>query len=1200
MEKNRNFQDKKKKLKAKVYILSDPSTSDLFSSSESKSEERSLYSSSNSSYYSNSSSSAKSKTSESTVTETYSPNISTNESSEISQPTYSSYEISSFCSKFSSVSGSPLRNLDECLSNFSKIKEKQTKYFMQLKQQKKENELLAAKLQETTENLQNANKEIEKMRSILKSKNKLYVEHDQENVQKMREKYESDIRNLKEEIARKNTLIFSNKNTPSPLSSSQKSTDIKLYESKIALLQEQLTKATREAEAEKTENESLQLKYDQLQNEYDKNQREFNLTMHKCKKQIKQLTKKNECYEDTVQTLRATITNLETVNKQISDRNEQLLSSQRELNVMKQQKQEATCSIKFIEKENKAKDDEIAKLKTANSGLVENIQSCDSLLEEQRKEIADAYQNRTDLVALVHKMRSAMESAERIINQIQDENEKLKQEKVERENQNQSLHENSQINELYDHIIKSVPYDLANDIRKLSPLPVDEQIQQIVDILISHIGQKKSSSSVSDNEDYDILKTQYTNLYDFLANTLSFVRKICHTNEVDPKVIIRQQCARISLFLEQNKPTFNKKKGLLELPMPHESPFESTNIKEITRIVEDFIGSEQSKESPYAEIVLLLSSMATANAMLMENAEINRTRVIELANNAQINKDNMEKAKEAHYLKKREHKLKKLLSEYTKDDPIEWIQNNIDNIFKDNDDLKKKIRKLESDIDELQNTAAEKAERDALYKREFCNKAQSIVMIIQNEFRAAQKELMDKIKASQKELKNAQKQNKEIIKKLRNEHIEEKTKMQDEQDYFVGYSQKLDKQVEDLQNQLSNMKEELKTSKETFETEKENYDKEKAEYEERIMELEKINNKLSKKHEQAKNRLSHVNETIEQITKGIAERSAKENKAQSDKIEKLQEELYTAKNDLEIAQKRSDQAIENNISLQEQVAKLQISERTIKFKYDSLLEQIEREREANRAKNTTITSVVEGKYKELLNAKEKELDTAKSFLSQIAQTHKTTATDELISLAQNAMTNKDATQKAANENVQVRKEFNIPNSETLSSAFRRVSNALVESQKKATTAESNARKATENLSKMQREMKRSCNSTAELKEWVNWARMMYMNVTNDAAPMYSSADLRYLLQESLLNGIGVGSLTRKVEILRAEKTVLKSPVYRLSTPYNRKPTARTALAIVVFAHRLLALRGIMPARYAHLPSQTLNDNDDYYYSSEEM
>ena len=1201
MEKNRKFQDGKKKLKARVYILSDPSTSDLFSSSETKSEERSLYSSSSSSSYYSNSSSPKTKTNELTTTETYSSNTSTNYSSEISTHNYSSLDVSDFCSKFSSLSGSHIKNLDECLLNFSKLKETQTKYFNQLKKQKKENQLLAAKLQETTSDLQKANNEIEKLRMILKSKNKIYIDQDQERIQKMKEKYETDIRNLKEEIARKNTLIFSNKNTPT--NQNQMNTDIKLYESKIALLQEQLTKATREREEGRTENETIQLKYEQLQSEYEKDRRDYNNTMMKYKKQNKQLEKKNENLEDTVKTLRATISNLETVNNQMSQRNAELLNSQREY-LMKQQKPETKCSIKIIEKENKEKDDETARLKTINAGLLENIQSCDNLLDEQRKEIAEAYKNRSDLVELVHKMRSALESAENIINRIQNDNLKLVQEKVEILKEHNIPQENTQINDLYDHIMKSIPIDLANDVRKISSNPNNEQMKQIIDILIANIGHKKSSSSITEEGDDELetLKTRYTNLYDFLANTLSFVRKICHTNEVDPKPIIRQQCARISLFLEQTKPTFNKQKGLLELPMPHESPFESTNIKEITRIVEDFIGSEQAQESPYSEVILLLSSMATANAMLMENAQLNRTRVIELSNNANINKDNMERAKEAHYLKKREHKLKKLLADVTKDDPIDWIQNNLNNIFNENDELKMKIRKLESDIDELQNTAAEKAERDALYKREFCNKAQSIVMIIQNEFRAAQNELLDQIKASQKEIKHIQKLNKEKINKIQNEHIEEKSKMQNEQDYFVDYSQKLDKKVEDLQKQISTMKEELQSSREKFESDKENYEKEREEYVNRIRELENNNNKLSKKHEQAKNRLSHVNETIEQITKEIVERSTKDNQAKTEKIQKLREKLASTKKDLEIAQKRSDKAVENNKSLQEQVAKLQINERTMKFKYDSLKEQIEREREANKAKSTTITSVVEGKYKEMLNAKDKELDIAKTFLSQIAQTHKTTATDELVELAQNAITNKDSLQKEANENMQIRKEFNIPKSESLSDAFRRITASLEESQKKTATAENTAKKATEDLSKIQKEMKKSCNSTSELKEWVNWARMMYMNVTHDAAPMYSSADLRYLLQESLLSGIGASSLTRKVEILRAEKTVLKSPIYKLSTPYNRKPTARTALAIVIFAHRLLALRGIMPARYANLPSKSLNSDISNEYSSfiEEM
>ena len=946
-----------------------------------------------------------------------------------------------------------------------------------------------------------------------------------------------------------------------------------LLESRVMLLTEQLKDFQRTNGLLKTQNQNLINENSQLKNDLGKlkshDENKCNYIKQKYSK-LKKLYKIISSEKDEIQREN------ETLKEKLAKMEEKITSLKSHVDTIKND----DVQSKKIENEKK-------QLETKNKLLQDTILNFETLIDDQSKEAGSAFDMKFKLAAIVTKLMKALEATENIAREAMQRNEELmvENDELKHENEYSQAQLTKKFSQAFDHVMDIIPIDITNEASKYAHVEPDEQLIGIADLLVAHLSDRSrnntslnsSIQSSSVIEDQSTLIKRYNNLYDFLDNTLCFVKKIARARSTDPTIIIRQQCARIGIFLEENKPA--------EFERRHASPFETTDIKEIIRIVNDFVGEERAKESPFAEVVMMLDAMATSNAMLMENAEINKNRIVELIANAKINKENAIRAKEAIYYKQRDDKLSSIMESVTEEDPIEWLGNNLANIIDENNSLKKNIEDTETKLNDAQSELSKNNQNAARERELFCKKAQNILFVIQSELKNAKADFASKIKDLQNELEETKIIEGKKVANIKDENKKVKETMQKEIDYYIDHAKKLEDQIEELK---------AKSEKEMLSTQ-EDFQKTKNDYENSITELVNINKALLKKHQQAKQRIAAIRKSLAETTnkaiKEANERKSSVNNQQLSELQDLRTKIESFELENALLTEKNEKLSQENYALQESNSKLQARTKTLKFKNDSYSAQLTRERESNAVQNAAVAAAIETKFNNIIAAKSKDIDLAKDFISTIARADKECEMSDLIQKAkQQTSKNNEAIRSAGSEALKLRKDLHLSSNEYLYDVFMKQKEEIEDFEKQLKDSKSIENKLKGDLYKAQKELQRCSDCTAEVKEWVSWARTMYMHVTNNGAPMFCSADLRFLLQESLLAGIGFGSLSRKIEVLRAEKNILVSPVYKLATPYNRQPTARTAMVIVIFANRLLSLHGIVNVPYA--PLKRSDDSND--------
>ncbi|EAX94067.1 hypothetical protein TVAG_195280 [Trichomonas vaginalis G3] len=832
---------------------------------------------------------------------------------------------------------------------------------------------------------------------------------------------------------------------------------------------------------------------------------------------------------------------------------------------------------------------EIEKLQKQNSSLLQNINLSEDVIASQRDEIIKAYESRNTMSKFVQRLFKVLQTTENLAKEYKDKYDTLMY-KVEEEKQNFEVQREKLLFDFtstFEQIIEIVPMDITEPITNDTSKTEYEQLKAIVQALINTNGARTSSGNVENTpdlpEEYEKLKKRYMNLYCFLDNTLLFIRKIANTNDVDERLFIQQHIARIAIFIDQNKP---------DHVIYYPSPYESTDLNEALQIVHDFIDDDLSKQSPFLEVVAILSAMCTANAMLMENAEINKRRVIELKDNATVNENLRAMANEAKKLVEREETLKMIFSQMLGDedvDPVEWIKENIHDMFVENKYAKDKLAEMKGKIDTLRTAAQQEIKKLEAERDMFCEKASKLSETIQQEILAAKVEFAQKLQDHQKLVEETANSNKEQLEEALKTSTEEHEKeMQD----YKQRNGELQSAVDELLNRVAKLTMDVQEREELIaelHTEHQDYALEK---ETQVNELMKVSKALMKKHKDAKRKIVDVNQTMSKMIKEIQDRNDQTIESYKKDIFALTERLKNSQDDSQKSSDKVHQLEEKINGLQEQIAKLTLSERNLKHKYNTLSDQVVRERESLDASKAALSAAFESNHKAIVSEKEKEIQMAKEFIAKVAREIDTgIKTEDLIAKATKNLENREESPviKAGIEALQLKREFQIPNDKPLSDTMRNLVDAKDIANRELETYTDKLKKTELELSKVKRELAKSCAAIADNKEWMNWARTMYMNVTCGGAPMYNAQDLRYLLQESLLTEIGFGSLTKKVDILRTEKACLLSPLYKVATNYNKNHSIRTALLIVLFANRVQSSSNMMPTRFARIQTEEGKD-----------
>lgn len=1058
-----------------------------------------------------------------------------------------------------------ISNFDDSINVVSDLVASNKKSQLQLEMLQNTKQDLVSKLNDTNKALNNTTTEVQNLRNMLKKQ--MGSNPEAQTAQKLKK----DISNLEKQLLDKDKVIT--QLTEQLSYEKRKNTELyseqSLANSKTMSINEELRKSKENEQTLKNENTQF---------------------LKQISKLRKQLEHQNKYGTDDFQTLKSDFNKLKKLHKNLHD----------EYDALSQQNSLLQSRILELEKENQTlhekivgplttevapsqiqNTNEIEKLKQENSNLLQNISLSEEIIESQRNEIIKAYESRNTMSKLLNRLFRTLQQEEKLCQEYKLKYETLTYSIEDEKQKNEVSQEKLLYNftNMFEQIMEIVPMDITEPIVNDPSKTEYEQLKAIVQELVYLSNNSKATSKLSDEstanivEEYAKLQRRYVNIYSFLDNTLLFLRKVANTNDVDERLFIQQQLARIAIFIDQNKPD-----NVIYYP----SPYECTDLNEALQIVNDFIDEDITHQSPYMEVISLLSAMVTANAMLMENAEINKRRVIELKDNATVNENLKAMVAEAKKLAERENTLKMIFVPLIGEDkdPLDWIKENIHDVIMENKYGKDKLAELKEKLETVRNAAQSEIRRLEKEKEEFCEKMTILAETAQNEILAAKVEFakeLDTMKIAQEESK-AKTELQTALNDVNEKHEKEVNELK-------KANEELQSNVDELLNRVSKLTNDVQEREELIAEQHMSHEDYKAEKDRQVEDLMRISKSLMKKNKNAKQRLSEVNESIEKTIRESQQREVNAIENYKRDIIALSEKLQAA-NDEIANNSTNNSALEDKIKeLNEQIAKLTLSERTYKHKYNTLSDSVVREREEMSASKAALSAAFEANHKEVVKQKDSVISQCREFIAKVAR--EVDEGQELMDLIAKAQYNIDTREdspviKAGIEALQLKRDFMIPIEKPLADTMRSLIDAKDMAQKDTEDINNKYKRTETELNKVRRELAKSCAAIADNKEWLNWARTMYMNVTCGAAPMYNANDLRYLLQESLLTEIGFASLTKKVDLLRSEKACLLSPHFKNATNYKKEPTVRVALLIVLFANRVQASASLMPIRFARI------------------
>lgn len=103
----------------------------------------------------------------------------------------------------------------------------------------------------------------------------------------------------------------------------------------------------------------------------------------------------------------------------------------------------------------------------------------------------------------------------------------------------------------------------------------------------------------------------------------------------------------------------------------------------------------------------------------------------------------------------------------------------------------------------------------------------------------------------------------------------------------------------------------------------------------------------------------------------------------------------------------------------------------------------------------------------------------------------------------------------------------------------------------------------------------SLNSAEQSKEWEDWAKRMSSVVSDNFSVSKNGSEIRFVIEEALMNSIGQRQIWRRIDILRAEKQLLMSNILRNALKSKIQPelSLTTLLGVIIPIRRLQKLSG---------------------------
>ena len=763
--------------------------------------------------------------------------------------------------------------------------------------------------------------------------------------------------------------------------------------------------------------------------------------------------------------------------------------------------------------------------------LMTTISAFEEVFEQQGEEIVGLYDAKTRMVHQMRRIHDVLKANEVFTESIVEQARQLKRENDELR---QALRQTNQKREkevvdVLSHVIAELPEKQKMQVKELLQEGDPSDVtSHVITALLSGIQEKQVIIDELVKRE-KTLTSQNAALADELNEFVRYVRRVgnhwCEQDET-PRAMILSECARLSSYLDEIS-SVNQK-----------SP------KDLAELAMSVLQDHDIGESPFAEIMALISILVEVNSILLDNIDELRSAhakglAYEEREELMSQIDELQKYKEQALevensvaeMKHAEQAMSEIRQDY---------EAKIASLQKQNSKLKQHIHQVKKQ---------EQSERNRL-----CKRADKMVTEIENKVVEDQQQWEE----SFEKLNDENQEYRDEIERLRDEHG---TDVQKLADIILAKKEKIriakDK-IKSLQQSLHELNAQLLEWQHRCAEKDKDIEEEKTLNSELSEKLDRIAGKAQRRKEELKLVQAEKVEVIDEIKQRNEELKGKYDGV----ISQLESDLSKLREDYEIVADELKNVSHAKQQLVMERAKLHVSEKALTMKVNALAGALERERSEYQDRKAAMQSSFNG----TLQAKDKELAQYKSAVNDIVNIALNMGPDE-VSL-------QDLASAVSQRMEEIREQksvvFDCKACDKLADELQK-RDAVIKSLQKELADSSNQNRKLKDLDF------RLGNATSENAVWEKWSKTLYAQVTLSPAPKLATpADLRFALEESVLSSVSRGQLNRKLDILRSEKKILnrfKVNTMRGFSDRSKCRSLRPVMIVMIFKKRLEQLSG---------------------------
>jgi chromosome segregation ATPase len=307
----------------------------------------------------------------------------------------------------------------------------------------------------------------------------------------------------------------------------------------------------------------------------------------------------------------------------------------------------------------------------------------------------------------------------------------------------------------------------------------------------------------------------------------------------------------------------------------------------------------------------------------------------------------------------------------------------------------------------------------------------------------------------------------------------------------------------------------------------------------------------------------------------------------SECLEKVTAEKEQLAADLTKAIDEIQQLEQSRANLRIDKVNLEVKARTLALKVEDLSRALDQERNSFAAKKNALTNAIKVQYDAKFDELVKQIEAGRqSLIGVLTNVFNLSKFDEsiekVIELTNEEVDARSGQEPEISDCLRLRRLLGCGPQRSLVDVFKEKDAEIQNNEIEIAELTDKLHSFTSNEAALKRQLIRLEQMKTDNAQWTIWGRTLLGQLASPKDANLPGEEVRNLLEQIFLTAIGQRSVTRKIDILRAEKKLLKLPRYSISVGAPKKPvnSLRPLMLTYVFTNKLRVMTGTAKLRFA--------------------